>query len=80
VQQLLQLLGHSSFAITAVPNASFYTRHLQALVIPTQVKGLSLATLVQLTTPARQNLRFWAALQQSQARQTREFFNINIIL
>ncbi len=62
LRECLQILGHASFAIVAVPTARLHTRGLQQMVIPLQITRADMETKVDLSPAALQDLEFWRNL------------------
>jgi len=67
IREILQILGHASFAIIAVPTARLHMRELQQLTVPLQIIKAPLHQKVQLTPAALLELQFWERLTKLQA-------------
>ena len=57
-----RLMGFISFALITVPNARFYSRHIQALMIPFQIQKRPGWFQIDLTPEARKDVLFWSKL------------------
>ena len=62
LRECLQILGHASFAIIAVPTARLHTRGLQQQVIPLQIIRAEMTTRLKLAAPAISDLKFWQTM------------------